>query len=69
VQKNIEIMITTISVVWINDPRLAEWQVLEQIIKPRRLPGAKPRDCRPIVVQLNPDGTLQGAKRMKNSAT
>lgn len=48
------------------DPRLAEWQVLEQIVKSMKLLAQNLEIAVLILVQLNPDNTLQGAKRMKN---
>lgn len=48
------------------DPRLQEWQVLEQIIKTQKMLAQNLQIVVMCLVQLNPDGTLQGAKRMKN---
>jgi len=67
VQKNIEIMIIDyIGRMDKMDPRLAEWQVLEQIIKTQKMLAQNLGIAVLCLVQLNPDGTLQGAKRMKN---
>lgn len=43
-----------------------EWQVLEQIIKSLKLLAQNLGIACLVLVQLNPDGTLQGAKRMEN---
>ncbi len=43
-----------------------EWQVLEQIIKSMKLLAQNLKVACLVLVQLNPDGTLQGAKRMEN---
>lgn len=43
-----------------------EWQVLEQIIKSQKILAQNLGIAVMCLVQLNPDGTLQGAKRMKN---
>jgi len=48
------------------DPRLQEWQVLEQIVKTQKMLAQNLQIVVMCLVQLNPDGTLQGAKRMKN---
>lgn len=48
------------------DPRLSEWQILEQIVKTQKLLAQNLQIAVMCLVQLNPDGTLQGAKRMKN---
>lgn len=48
------------------DPRLQEWQVLEQIIKTQKLLAQTLDVASMVLVQLNEDGSLQGAKRMKN---
>jgi replicative DNA helicase len=47
-------------------PDMAEWQVLEQIIKSMKLLAQNLDIACLALVQLNPDGTLQGAKRMEN---
>ncbi len=66
-QKNIDIMIIDyIGRMDKMDPRLAEWQVLEQIIKTQKMLAQNLGIAVLCLVQLNPDGTLQGAKRMKN---
>jgi replicative DNA helicase len=48
------------------DPRLSEWQVLEQIVKTQKMLAQNLQIVVMCLVQLNPDGSLQGAKRMKN---
>ena len=48
------------------DPRFQEWQMLEQIIKTQKMLAQNLQIAVMCLVQLNPDGTLQGAKRMKN---
>jgi Replicative DNA helicase len=48
------------------DPKLQEWQVLEQIVKTQKMLAQNLQIAVMCLVQLNPDGTLQGAKRMKN---
>ena len=48
------------------DPRYQEWQVLEQIVKTQKLLAQNLNMVVMCLVQLNPDGSLQGAKRMKN---
>jgi len=47
-------------------PDMSEWQVLEQIIKSMKLLAQNLKIACLVLVQLNPDGTLQGAKRMEN---
>jgi replicative DNA helicase len=47
-------------------PGMSEWQVLEQIIKSMKLLAQNLQVACLVLVQLNPDGTLQGAKRMEN---
>lgn len=47
-------------------PDMKEWQVLEQIIKSMKLLAQNLQVACLVLVQLNPDGTLQGAKRMEN---
>jgi len=49
-----------------HDVRLQEWQVLEQIIKSQKLLAQTLDVASMVLVQLNEDGSLQGAKRMKN---
>lgn len=48
------------------DPRLSEWQILEQIVKTQKVLAQNLKIAVMCLVQLNTDGTLQGAKRMKN---
>lgn len=48
------------------DPKLQEWQMLEQIVKTQKLLAQNLKIAVMCLVQLNPDGSLQGAKRMKN---
>ncbi len=47
-------------------PDLAEWQILEQVVKSTKILAQTLEMACLILVQLNPDGTLQGAKRMEN---
>jgi replicative DNA helicase len=47
-------------------PDLAEWQVLEQIIKMQKILAQNLGIACFVLVQLNSDGSLQGAKRMEN---
>ncbi|QGT99558.1 Replicative DNA helicase (DnaB) [Candidatus Syntrophocurvum alkaliphilum] len=48
------------------DPKLQEWQILEQIVKTQKMLAQNLNITVMCLVQLNPDGSLQGAKRMKN---
>lgn len=66
-QKRIDLMVIDyIGRMEKHDPRLQEWQILEQIVKTQKLLAQNLRIAVMCLVQLNPDGTLQGAKRMKN---
>ncbi|SHG60943.1 primary replicative DNA helicase [Thermosyntropha lipolytica DSM 11003] len=66
-QKNIDMMIIDyIGRMEKYDPRLSEWQILEQIVKTQKVLAQNLQIVVMCLVQLNPDGTLQGAKRMKN---
>lgn len=66
-QKHIEMMIIDyVGRMDKQDPRLQEWQVLEQIVKTQKMLAQNLQIVVMCLVQLNPDGTLQGAKRMKN---
>ncbi len=47
-------------------PNYAEWQVLEQIVKTQKMLAQNMELAVMCLVQLNEDGTLQGARRMKN---
>jgi len=47
-------------------PDMKEWQVLEQILKSVKILAQNLEIACLVLVQLNPDGTLQGAKRMEN---
>jgi replicative DNA helicase len=67
VQKNIEMMIIDyVGRMDKYDPRLSEWQILEQIVKTQKMLAQNLKIAVMCLVQLNPDGTLQGARRMKN---
>ncbi len=69
VQKKIDLMIIDyIGRMDKIDPRLQEWQMLEQIVKTQKMLAQNLNIAVMCLVQLNPDGTLQGAKRMKNEA-
>lgn len=48
------------------DPKLQEWQILEDIVKACKVMAQNLDLASMILVQLNEDGSLQGAKRMKN---
>jgi replicative DNA helicase len=48
------------------DPRLQEWQMLYQIIKIQKMMAQNLEIACMCLVQLNPDGTIQGAKKIKN---
>lgn len=48
------------------DPKLQEWQVLEQVAKSMKLLAQELRIPIMVLAQLNEDGSLQGAKRIKN---
>jgi replicative DNA helicase len=50
------------------DPRLQEWQVLHSIVKAQKQLAQNLECAVMCLVQLNYDGTLQGAKKMKNEA-
>ncbi len=66
-QKNIDMMIIDyVGRMEKQDPKLQEWQILEQIIKTQKLLAQNLKIAVMVLVQLNPDGSLQGAKRMKN---
>ncbi|MGI5912258.1 MAG: replicative DNA helicase [Syntrophomonadaceae bacterium] len=66
-QKNIEMMIIDyIGRMDKYDPRLSEWQILEQIVKTQKMLAQNLKIAVMCLVQLNVDGTLQGARRMKN---
>ncbi|MGE5398529.1 MAG: replicative DNA helicase [Chitinophagales bacterium] len=47
-------------------PNYAEWQILEQIVKTQKMLAQNLGLAVMCLVQLNEDGTLQGARRMKN---
>lgn len=47
-------------------PEMQEWQVLEQIIKAQKILAQNLGIACFVLVQLNADGTLQGARRMEN---
>lgn len=49
-----------------SDPRLAEWQVLYSIAKTQKQLAQNLDVACMMLVQLNEDGSLQGAKQMKN---
>lgn len=49
-----------------SDPRLQEWQVLSQIVKTQKIMAQNLDMACMVLVQLNEDGSLQGAKQMKN---
>ncbi|MEN6349852.1 MAG: DnaB-like helicase C-terminal domain-containing protein [Syntrophomonas sp.] len=67
VQKNIEMMIIDyVGRMDKLDPKLQEWQILEQIVKTQKMLAQNLKIVVMCLVQLNPDGSLQGAKRMKN---
>lgn len=67
VQKNIQMMIIDyVGRMDKFDPRLAEWQILEQIVKTQKMLAQNLKIVVMCLVQLNADGTLQGARRMKN---
>lgn len=68
-QKNIDMMIVDyIGRMDKADPRLQEWQMLEQIVKTLKMLAQNLKIVVMCLVQLNPDGSLQGAKRMKNES-
>ncbi|NLV17423.1 MAG: AAA family ATPase [Syntrophomonadaceae bacterium] len=50
------------------NPNYAEWQILEQIVKTLKMLGQNLDLAVMCLVQLNDDGTLQGARRMKNES-
>lgn len=66
-QKNIDMMIIDyVGRMDKHDPKLQEWQILEQIVKTQKMLAQNLKMVVMCLVQLNPDGSLQGAKRMKN---
>ncbi len=66
-QKNIELMIIDyIGRMDKYDPRIPEWQMLEQIVKTQKILAQNLNMAVMCLVQLNADGTMQGARRMKN---
>ncbi|MGR6835786.1 replicative DNA helicase [Syntrophomonas erecta] len=68
-QKNIDMMVVDyVGRMDKLDPRLQEWQMLEQIVKALKTLAQNLKIVVMCLVQLNPDGSLQGAKRMKNES-
>jgi len=69
-QKNIDmIIIDYIGRMDKIDPKLQEWQVLEQIVKTQKILAQELKIPIMILCQLNTtDGTLQGTKRIKNES-
>ncbi|NLT21061.1 MAG: AAA family ATPase [Syntrophomonadaceae bacterium] len=68
-QKNIDMMIVDyVGRMDKVDPKLQEWQMLEQIVKTLKMLAQNLNIVVMCLVQLNPDGSLQGAKRMKNES-
>ncbi|HZW49621.1 MAG TPA: DnaB-like helicase C-terminal domain-containing protein [Bacillota bacterium] len=66
-QKNIDMMIIDyVGRMEKQDPKMQEWQILEQIVKTQKMLAQNLKMVVMCLVQLNPDGSLQGAKRMKN---
>ncbi len=66
-QKNVDMMIIDyVGRMDKQDPKLQEWQILEQIVKTQKMLAQNLKMVVMCLVQLNPDGSLQGAKRMKN---
>ncbi len=66
-QKNIELMIIDyVGRMDKYDPRVPEWQMLEQIVKTQKMLAQNLKIAVMCLVQLNADGTMQGARRMKN---
>ena len=66
-QKNVDIMVIDyVGRMDKQDPKLQEWQILEQIVKTQKMLAQNLKMVVMCLVQLNPDGSLQGAKRMKN---
>ncbi len=67
VQNNIRLMIVDyIGRMDKLDPKLKEWQVLEQIVKSQKIIAQELDVAVIVLAQLNEDGSLQGAKRIKN---
>jgi replicative DNA helicase len=50
------------------DPRLQEWQVLYNVVKAQKQMAQNLECACMVLIQLNPDETLQGAKRMENES-
>ncbi|MDD3852285.1 MAG: DnaB-like helicase C-terminal domain-containing protein [Syntrophomonadaceae bacterium] len=68
-QKNIDMMIVDyVGRMDKIDPKMQEWQMLEQIVKTLKMLAQNLNIVVMCLVQLNPDGSLQGAKRMKNES-
>lgn len=67
IRKNVQLIIVDyVGRMETSDPRLQEWQVLYNIIRAQKQ-LAQNLECAIIcLVQLNPDGTIQGAKKIKN---
>ena len=67
IRKNVQLIILDyVGRMETTDPRLQEWQVLYNIIKAQKQ-MAQNLECAVVVlVQLNPDGSIQGAKKIKN---
>jgi len=66
-QKNIELMVIDyVGRMDKYDPRIPEWQMLEQIVKTQKMLAQNLKIAVMCLVQLNADGTMQGARRMKN---
>ncbi len=67
IQKKVEMIIVDyIGRMEKHDPKLQEWQVLEQVAKSMKLLAQELRIPVLVLAQLNEEGTLQGSKRIKN---
>ncbi len=68
-RKNVQLIITDyVGRIDTFDPRLQEWQVLYNVVKAQKQMAQNLECACMVLIQLNPDETLQGAKRMENES-
>jgi replicative DNA helicase len=50
----------------LHDPKRQDWQILKEVLKTQKMLAQNLQVACLVLSQLNPDGTLQGAKQMAN---
>lgn len=67
IRKNVELIILDyVGRLELHDPKRQEWQILKEVVRTQKMLAQNLQVACLVLAQLNPDGTIQGAKQIAN---